>query len=291
MELSPFGGLRQKIMIVLWSAHIAVMKQMERTTAIAVLIYVLFAGMMQISVVYVMIAHPILEVKMLHEIRYPSIPRLPWSQDYRTAQQLGTAFRDDTATNFLANANNVEYAQLVKWDGGNIYIDNQHIHPRSPSDNASHAVYSMAKSIWARIAPDIPVNMGIFCEDLHVTRSIQYHNLPAFLIAFTFVELRGHTPMVLSIDKQQEWCDLLGLTHTPILWRGIINEQAESQIMTYTPNWNNDELEGYVLRPANDFPLHEIPKWCAKFVRAGHVQSETHWRVPPYKYNQLFISK
>jgi len=45
--------------------------------------------------------------------------------------------------------------------------------------------------------------------------------------------------------------------------------------------------EGYVVRVAHAFPMSEFSSHAAKFVRAGHVQTDTHWMHTTIVPNQL----
>lgn len=41
---------------------------------------------------------------------------------------------------------------------------------------------------------------------------------------------------------------------------------------------DKDTMEGYVVRPAGAFDRNDFSRLVGKFVRANHVQSETHWK-------------
>ena len=45
-----------------------------------------------------------------------------------------------------------------------------------------------------------------------------------------------------------------------------------------TDNYDGDEMEGYVVRVAHEYPYSEFRDHVGKYVRAGHVQnSHGHW--------------
>jgi hypothetical protein len=214
--------------------------------------------------------------------KYPSVKRVSWSPDLRASHELGGNLRDETHYNFISENSGISYVATIKYDGGNIFMDNQTIHARSVDDNCSHAVYSNVKRLWNEIKYNIPDNMAIFGEDLYVTRSIQYTNLPNFFIVFAVIEYVDGQWFVLSIDEQKTWCELLDLNHADIIWEGTLDENIN---VPYNEFYNEDECEGYVLRPSCSYPFDNIGNVCAKFVRSGHVQSDTHWKNPPYKFN------
>ena len=38
------------------------------------------------------------------------------------------------------------------------------------------------------------------------------------------------------------------------------------------------DIEGFVVRDIESFPIDEFSKHVAKYVRANHVQTDKHWR-------------
>lgn len=229
---------------------------------------------------------------MLQLIKYPSIRRLAWSPDSRGSSALGVAKRDETYKEFISEHRNEEYVATVKFDGGNIFMSNSHMHARSLSDNCDHVVYNYTKRTWAQIKHRIPDDIGIFGEDLHVTRSIKYENLPAFFMAFTFIQIINGVTTVMSTIQQKEWAEIIGLAHVPVIWAGVVGDDLEHQLChSNNGMFNGDQMEGYVLRPASSFRINDLPTVAAKFVRPNHVQSDRHWIKPPYQFNKLSLDK
>ena len=46
-------------------------------------------------------------------------------------------------------------------------------------------------------------------------------------------------------------------------------------------------MEGYVVRLADSFDVGDFSKSIAKYVRAGHVQTDEHWLDKPMVKNEL----
>jgi hypothetical protein len=89
----------------------------------------------------------------------------------------------------------------------------------------------------------------------------------------------------LSVDDTLEWCQLLGLTFVPILYRG----QFDLELIK---NWqiDLDTQEGYVVRKTNAFHYNDFQKNVAKYVRKGHVQTDAHWLSKPVVKNGILGS-
>lgn len=60
----------------------------------------------------------------------------------------------------------------------------------------------------------------------------------------------------------------------PVLYRGPYTPGLFADVAS---SLDGARQEGFVARIADTFPEHEMPVRMGKHVRAGHVQSETHW--------------
>ena len=79
----------------------------------------------------------------------------------------------------------------------------------------------------------------------------------------------------LSWDETEVWAALLDLPVVPVLYRGPWDERVLRDL--HHPEHAGDACEGYVVRTAGAISKARYPGHVAKFVRAGHVQTEAHW--------------
>ena len=74
----------------------------------------------------------------------------------------------------------------------------------------------------------------------------------------------------------------LGVPTPPVLWRGVFDEKALKTLRLDLPR-----QEGYVVRTVEGFGRDEFPDRVAKWVRSGHVQTDTHWMFAQVVENRL----
>lgn len=89
----------------------------------------------------------------------------------------------------------------------------------------------------------------------------------------------------LSWDETLEWCELLGLSTVPVIYKGVFDEAFLKS--WYNETYGENECEGYVVRLADSFDYHDFKKSIAKFVRPNHVTSSNYWRHQKIVANQL----
>lgn len=88
----------------------------------------------------------------------------------------------------------------------------------------------------------------------------------------------------LSWDDTVEYCDLLGLTHVPVIWRGIFDEDVLKKIAN---ELDTEKNEGFVIRIAESFDFKDFQKFTAKWVREKHVKTSSHWKYEKIVKNGL----
>ena len=208
--------------------------------------------------------------------KYPRTYHLPWSEG---------ASSDDKTHSLSKIAEMFAEQEVVvteKLDGENssIYPDG-YTHARS-IDSAHHASRSHLKSLAAEIAYNIPEGFRICGENVYAEHSIRYSSLEAYFYAFSIFD----GARCLSWDDTQEYADLLGISVVPVLYRGIWNPQLIRE------RWNGKSSlgetgEGYVVRLSASFSFSSFSQSVAKFVRANHVQTDSHWMHQAIKPNGL----
>jgi hypothetical protein len=196
-------------------------------------------------------------------IKYPRTPHLPWSHPSK----------NDKIIRDLSSFNEKEIVVSVKIDGENCTMYKNFIHARSlmPMTGQDRG---FVKSLHATISSNIPDGWRICCENAYAKHSIHYSNLENYVFVLS---IWNEENICLSWDETLEWCELLGLTMVPTIYRGVFSEEYLQSC--YTEFYNGDECEGYVIRLASKFHYDDFKNSVAKFVRKEHVKPNAkHWR-------------
>lgn len=206
--------------------------------------------------------------------KYPRTPHLPWSPG---------ATSDDV---YLADVSHFEGREVVvteKMDGENFTLYHDHCHARS-IDSRHHPSRDWIKRKHGEICHQIPEDLRICGENLYAEHSIRYEDLPSYYMVFSV--WNNEENYALSWDDTLEWCDLLGLEHVPVLYRG---EWDEDRIRALTDDGeiDTDQQEGYVVRVTDEFHYDEFGQSLAKWVRPNHVTTSDHWMHQEVVPNEL----
>jgi hypothetical protein len=211
--------------------------------------------------------------------KYPRTYHLPWS--------LGATSDDKTHSEAAVEAMFAgrEIVVTEKMDGENttVYADG-YLHARS-IDSSNHPSRNWAK---AQVAPallgNLPAGWRVCGENLYAKHSLGYEALPTYFMVFAIYDEQNRC---LSWDETVEWCELLGLTPVPVLYRGPWDEAAVRACYTGKSQCGA-EGEGYVVRVAGSFAYGEFSSSVAKFVRANHVvEGSEHWAHAALVPNRL----
>lgn len=204
-------------------------------------------------------------------IKYPKTKHLPWSKGLT---------RDDKVVKSLEPFLGKEIVVLMKMDGENSSLMQDCTYARS-LDGGDHESRHWLKGLWGNIKHDIPENWRICGENLYAVHSIKYTDLPSYFMVFNIWD---ESNMCLSYDETIYWCELFNLDHTPLIWRGIFDENMLKEI---SDNFDTEKNEGFVIRLTESFHFDDFQICTAKWVRKGHVQTSTHWKYDKIVKNGL----
>ncbi|MFF8385730.1 RNA ligase family protein [Streptomyces kanasensis] len=190
---------------------------------------------------------------------YPRTPHLPWSpgvagDDVRAADLSGLAGREVVVTEKLDGENTTLYA-----DG---------LHARS-LDSAHHPSRAWVKALQARIGHAVPAGWRVCGENVFARHSLAYDTLDGYFYGFSVWDGHG---WCLDWDRTVVFLRGLGVPVPRVLWRGVFDERALRRLRVDTAR-----QEGYVVRTVEGFPAAEFGRRVAKWVRAAHVRTGTHW--------------
>jgi hypothetical protein len=169
-----------------------------------------------------------------------------------------------------------------KRDGETTALYPNNFHARS-LDGRHHPSRDWAKALWGRIRFDIPEGWRINGENLYAQHSIGYDDLTSYFEVFSIWDENNRR---LPLDDQLEWCEILGLTHVPVVWRGIYDEDA-LKALPVTLGWDMTKVEGYVISLVESYHFSQARKNLAKYVRKNHVQTGDHWMFQAITPNKL----
>ncbi|MFD4860193.1 RNA ligase family protein [Streptomyces atratus] len=192
---------------------------------------------------------------------YPRTAHLPWSPG---------ATSDDVRIADLSGLTGREVVVTEKLDGENTTLYADGLHARS-LDSAHHPSRGWVKALQGRIGARIPEGWRVCGENMFARHSIPYDGLESFFYGFSVWDGEH----CLGWDRTVAFLRELGIPVPPVLWRGVFDTRAEKALRALGPDTGRQE--GYVVRPADGFDAPDFGRRVAKWVRPGHVQTDTHW--------------
>ncbi|MBE7636447.1 hypothetical protein GUA87_06285 [Sneathiella sp. P13V-1] len=190
------------------------------------------------------------------------------------------ATNDDKIMNDLSDLSAApEVIATEKMDGENTTIFSKGCHPRS-LDARYHPSRDWMKAFAAGISPMLSSDERIIGEYLFARHSIGYSSLPSYFMGFAWV----------LGDEVQSWDDTqarfqeLGICSVPVLFRGKFSDRLVDGLVS---KMDFSSQEGFVIRTVSSFAEKFMPTKLGKYVRPGHVQSETHWMNAELVKNSL----
>ena len=206
-------------------------------------------------------------------LKHPRIPHLPWSPG---------ASEDDLKLSSVALFKKKYVTATIKMDGMNVTMYNNWIHARSVEYLMRHESTDLVKVVWNAIRHDIPENWRVCVENLYAKHSIHYKNLPDYFLVHSIWNDKNEC---LPWCETEEWAALLGFQTVPVIYCGMFDDTILRHM--YAPTYQGDECEGFVVRLSDRFPYGFATVSMAKYVRAGHVQTDEHWLAQPIVKNEL----
>ncbi|WP_026352209.1 RNA ligase family protein [Yoonia vestfoldensis] len=166
-----------------------------------------------------------------------------------------------------------------KMDGENTTIHAGGTHARSP-DSRYHPSRDWLKAFAAGISPSLTEGERIVGENLYARHSVAYDALPSYFLGFAWIV----GDEVQSWDLTQARFKDLGVQPVPTLYRGPYRPSLFDDL---TAALDLTRQEGFVARDASSFAEADMSIRMGKYVREGHVVSETHWMKSALVPNRL----
>lgn len=194
--------------------------------------------------------------------KYPRTYHLPWS--------LG-ATQDDKRLADTSVFLGKEVIVSEKLDGENCTMCTDSVYARS-IDSGYHPSRTWVNNLWGSIRHKIPQGWRICGENVYARHSILYTGLTTYFYAFAVYDKN----CCLGWDETAWVSEELGLQTVPVLYRGPWDIESVQACWTGKSVFGGEQ-EGYVTRIADAFLQESFSTSVAKYVRAGHVQTDDHW--------------
>ncbi|NCQ51760.1 RNA ligase family protein [archaeon] len=198
--------------------------------------------------------------------------RYKYSRTFHLPFSLGIQ-SDDKIIQSLESFIGKEIVALLKMDGENtsLYSDD-YMHAKS-IDSPSNWTRDLAKTIHSTIRYDIPEGYRLCCENVYAKHSIFYPDnyLEGYLYLLSIWNEKNEA---LSWDETLIYAELLDLPTPKELYRGVFDE---AKLLALSKQLDTSIEEGFVIRTVDGFHYDNFSEHVAKYVRAGHVQTDEHW--------------
>lgn len=208
----------------------------------------------------------------MDRIKYPRTPHLPWSPG---------ATSDDKLLTSVDHFKGKLVVITEKMDGENVTCYRDYLHTRS-LNYSPHPSRDWIRRYHARIKNEIPDGWRICGENLFAKHSIGYVNLDSYFLGFSIWDAENRA---LSWQETLEWFELLGIRPVPELYRGPFSRKECDHLNRVVSG--QDGIEGYVVRLEESFHYSLFKESVAKYVRANHVRTESHWMTQVVVKNLL----
>lgn len=213
-------------------------------------------------------------VVMALPAKYPKTPHLPFSPGVQP---------DDIVCSNLNPSHPLLTQEVViteKLDGGNCSLLQSKVYARTTASEATHPSFGVIKELAAGISVLLPADIQVFGENMFAVHSIEYDDLDAFFYVFGALDQSG---IILSWDSTVEIAESAGLATVPLCFRGKLSsgEELRSWVESHMREKSacgSTRPEGFVVRTATSFPSGQFENQTAKYVRAGHIQTDEHWK-------------
>lgn len=212
----------------------------------------------------------------LNRIKYPRTFHLPCSP--------GTTSDDKklTISQLEAYYCGVDVIYTEKMDGENTTMYSDYIHARS-LDSRHHPSRDWVKRFHSEIAHELPDRWRFCGENMFAKHSISYDNLDSYFYGFSIWDENN---ICLSWEQTKLWFDVLGIQHVPEI-KDCPPVTCLEAVEALGKQVVSEGKEGFVVRRSKSFEYSRFDRSVAKYVRADHVQTETHWMSQSIIPNKL----
>ena len=187
------------------------------------------------------------------------------------------ATSDDRISKSVESLIGREIVITEKLDGENCGMTKDGVYARSHTDFTVSPWSREVRILHQLIKSSIDEGVFIFGENMEGIHSIKYENLTSYFYIFG---VRDNNIWI-SWDQVEEYSYLLDIPTVPVLFRGTVSTEKELKDLTLKLTSQPSELggsrEGIVVRTSDWFHNDDFSQNVMKWVRKGHVQTDSHW--------------
>lgn len=206
----------------------------------------------------------------MNPIKYPKTPHLPFSPGVNPDDDVLPSYE-----NMIGN----DIIITEKLDGGNFQYFNGEIYARTVQKPATHSSFSVIKQFFSGMQGLIPSRFAVYGENMQAIHSIEYSDLKSYFYIFAVFDHKYKR--WLSWRDVVKCSEMWGIPHVPILFSGTMKNELELQQWIQKKMTEGStvggEIEGFVIRSISSFSLEEFGNYVCKYVRKGHVQTDSDW--------------
>lgn len=211
----------------------------------------------------------------LSPAKYPRTAHLPFSPGVG---------EDDVVAGILPRLLQGDVIVTEKLDGGNCSVFQGKVFSRSTADETSHPSFGPVKQLFARLSTLLDDSeLQLFGENMFGIHSIEYDYLHSCFYLFAVRNVRAKR--WLSWDEVTDVADRLGLQCVPVLCRrkfaslGELQTAIEKAMLAKSHcSLGTVRPEGFVVRAVEGFCDGDFEHKTAKYVRKGHIQTDSTWK-------------
>ena len=200
--------------------------------------------------------------------KYPRTMHFLWSP--------GTT-SDDRFAYYISKLIGTPIVITEKLDGENNSMTSNGVYARSHVDFTVSPWSAKVRELHSVLKSSISEDLYIFGEAMSAIHSIEYTHLTSHFYMFG-ARYKG---VWSSWDEVEDYAFLLDLPTVPALFKGIVNSEKELRELTEELVKQESALggsrEGIVCRVQREFNDEEFESCVVKWVRKGHVQTDSHW--------------
>ena len=164
-----------------------------------------------------------------------------------------------------------------KLDGSNTAITKDGVYGRSHVEFTKNPWDIKTWDLYRKVGDDLDDGVFLFGEGMYGIHSIEYSNLTSYFYLFGVRDNNIWIPW----ESVEEYSYLLDIPTVPVLFRGVINSEEELREivdkLVKQPSAIGGQREGVVIRNASLFHNDDFAENVMKWVRRGHVQTDSHW--------------
>ncbi|PNH08231.1 hypothetical protein TSOC_005211 [Tetrabaena socialis] len=157
------------------------------------------------------------------------------------------------------------------------------VYARTHKHPATHPSFGPVKAMAAaQLRGRLPPWLALFGENMAAVHSIAYESVPAAFFLFGVWDARAQGWY--AWEDVERCARELGLHTVPVLHQGSFSclpdlEAALAALLRAPSSLDGrSPREGFVVRTAASFPSAQFDSCVAKYVRAGHLQTDASWR-------------